>query len=64
MNCLKSYINALIHEDGEVATPGNTLGMGNPMVPTDTHPGTEPLVVKRHRKRNPPKNKRYFKNQS
>lgn len=25
-------------------TPGNTLGMGNPMVPTDNHNGTEPVI--------------------
>lgn len=28
----------------EMATPGNTMGMGNPMVPTDTTPGTEPIA--------------------
>ena len=27
-----------------VATPGNTMGMGNPMAPTDSTPGTEPLI--------------------
>ena len=27
------------------ATPGNTMGMGNPMAPTATEPGTEPLVA-------------------
>lgn len=26
------------------ATPGNTMGMGNPMPATDTQPGSEPLV--------------------
>lgn len=28
------------------ATPGNTLGMGNPMAPTATEPGTEPVIPK------------------
>ena len=31
------------------ATPGNTLGMGNPMVPTATEPGTEPIIPKHPR---------------
>ena len=26
------------------ATPGNTIGIGNPMAPTDTTPGTEPIL--------------------
>lgn len=29
-----------------VATPANTTGMGNPMAPTDTENGSEPLVAK------------------
>lgn len=28
----------------EMATPGNTMGMGNPMAPTETQPGTEPIA--------------------
>lgn len=33
--------------DGSIAaTPGNTLGMGNPMIPTVTEPGTEPVIPK------------------
>lgn len=31
---------------GITATPGNTCGMGNPMPPTDTEPGSEPIIVK------------------
>lgn len=26
------------------ATPGNTLGMGNPAIPTAEEPGTEPII--------------------
>lgn len=61
MNCLKSYIDeqiqAIVYEDNIVTTPGNTMGMGNPMTPTDTIPGTEPIVVVPHKKRKHPKNK-------
>lgn len=32
--------------DEECATPGNTMGMGNPVAPTETIPGSEPLTVK------------------
>lgn len=33
-----------IYENGTItATPGNTVGMGNPMLPTAEEPGTEPL---------------------
>lgn len=28
----------------EMTTPGNTMGMGNPMAPTETQPGTEPIA--------------------
>lgn len=31
------------------ATPGDTMGMGNPMAPTATEPGTEPLIPKHPR---------------
>lgn len=31
------------------ATPGNTLGIGNPMAPTATEPGTEPIIPKHPR---------------
>ena len=34
-----------IYEDGAIAsTPANTVGMGNPMLPTAEEPGTEPLT--------------------
>lgn len=33
-----------IYEDGITATPANTVGMGNPMLPTAEEPGTEPLT--------------------
>ena len=32
--------------DGLCATPANTMGMGNPMLPTAEEPGTEPLTAK------------------
>ena len=61
MNCLKSYIDeqirTIVYEDGVVATPGNTMGMGNPMAPTDTTPGSEPIVVGPRKKRKISKNK-------
>ena len=60
MNCLKSYIDeqirTIVYEDGVVATPGNTMGMGNPMAPTDTTPGSEPIVVGPRKKRKNTKN--------
>ena len=31
-------------DGGIYGTPLNTLGMGNPMMPTDSTPGTEPLI--------------------
>ena len=40
---MKHLIDILIEMEG-VATPGNTMGMGNPMAPTDSTPGTEPLI--------------------
>ena len=43
MKTLKDYIKEM--EGG--ATPGNTMGMGNPMAPgMDGTSGTEPLVSK------------------
>ena len=33
-----------IYEDGITVTPANTVGMGNPMLPTVEEPGTEPLL--------------------
>lgn len=45
MKNLKDYIKEM--EGGVTATPGNTMGMGNPMTPgMDGTPGTEPLVSK------------------
>jgi hypothetical protein len=44
MKTLKEYLKEM--EGG--ATPGNTMGMGNPMAPgMDGTPGTEPLVTNR-----------------
>lgn len=40
-----------IYEDGAItSTPGNTVGMGNPMLPTAEEPGTEPLVTAKCKK--------------
>lgn len=40
-----------IYEDGSItSTPGNTVGMGNPMLPTAEEPGTEPLVTAKCKK--------------
>ena len=37
----------IYNENAEVtATPANTTGMGNPMPPTETNPGSEPLTGK------------------
>lgn len=37
----------IYNENAEIAaTPANTMGMGNPMAPTDTENGSEPLVAK------------------
>lgn len=67
MNNLKSYIedyiNRLVYEEGEavggavVGTPANTLGMGNPMTPTDVQPGSEPIVTAKSRKERKNKSK-------
>lgn len=41
----------IYNENAEIAaTPANTTGMGNPMSPTDTENGSEPLVAKRKKK--------------
>lgn len=43
-----------IYEDGVGAiasTPANTVGMGNPMLPTAEEPGTEPLVTAKTKKK-------------
>lgn len=36
----------IYNENTGIATPANTTGMGNPMAPTDTENGSEPLVAK------------------
>ena len=43
------------------ATPGNTLGMGNPMAPTATEPGTEPIIPKHPRNKKDKKKIKSFK---
>ena len=51
----------IYNENAEiVATPANTTGMGNPMAPTDTENGSEPLVAK-CKKDNKKKCKKYVK---
>lgn len=48
MKSLKEYLQ----EDAALnGTPANTMGMGNPMVPTEEQPGSEPLVTKRPKKK-------------
>ena len=34
-------------EDGAMATPANTMGMGDPQMPSNGNTGTEPLVQKK-----------------
>lgn len=44
-------ISDIYNENVEiVTTPANTTGMGNPMAPTDTENGSEPIVTKRKKK--------------
>ena len=47
MKTLKEYLKEM--EGGATATPGNTMGMGNPMAPSmdGQTTGTEPLVTNR-----------------
>lgn len=40
-----------IYSECECATPANTIGMGNPMLPTAEEPGTEPLTAKAKREK-------------
>ena len=50
MRTIKQYID----ECGEMATPANTMGIGNPVPPTETQPGSEPLPtakIKRKKKK-------------
>ena len=40
-----------IYETEGCVTPANTMGMGNPMLPTAEEPGTEPLTAKAKREK-------------
>ena len=40
MKNLKIYLE----DAGLAATPANTMGLGNPMPPTEGQPGSEPMV--------------------
>ena len=52
---MKNLIDIVNEMDG-VATPGNTMGMGNPMPPTDGCCGSEPLApIKKKTKKKPVK---------
>lgn len=53
MKTLRQYL-----ECDACATPGNTVGMGNPMVPTDSSPGSEPLITAKAKKEKIKKNKK------
>lgn len=39
-----------IYEDGAMSTPANTMGMGNPMPPTDGEVGSEPICTAKCKK--------------
>lgn len=43
---MKHILDYIEEECAGCATPGNTMGMGNPMSPTEEAPGTEPLCGK------------------
>jgi hypothetical protein len=47
---MKSIYNVYNENVEIVATPANTTGMGNPMAPTDTENGSEPIVTKRKKR--------------
>lgn len=48
-----------IKECGEgVSTPSNTLGIGNPVLPTDTEPGSEPYTGKVQKQKQKQKRKK------
>lgn len=53
MKTLRQYLEC----DG-CATPGNTIGMGNPMVLTGSSPGSEPLITAKAKKEKIKKNKK------
>lgn len=48
MKSLKEYLDDYLQENG---TPANTMGMGNPMPPTEDQPGSEPLATTKHKKK-------------
>jgi hypothetical protein len=52
---MKSILD--FYECGLNATPANTMGMGNPMAPTDTEVGSEPLVPNKKKKKTKSKEK-------
>ena len=54
MKTLKQYLEC----DGGAATPCNTMGMGNPMIPTDSLSGSEPLVTAKAKKEKVKRNKK------
>ena len=55
MKTLKQYLEC----DGGIATTsGNTMGMGNPMIPTDSLSGSEPLVTAKAKKEKVKRNKK------
>lgn len=43
---MKSLYNFLNEEGGAPATPGNTMGMGDPVADDGNGKGTEPLTTK------------------
>lgn len=55
MKTLKQYLEC---DGGITSTPGNTVGMGNPMAPTDSTPGSEPLVTAKAKKEKVKRNKK------
>lgn len=50
------HLKDILKEEGVFATPANTMGMGNPMPPTDGCCGSEPLApIKKKTKKKPVK---------
>ena len=43
---MRHILDYIEEECAGCATPGNTMGMGNPMPPTEEAPGSEPLCGK------------------
>jgi hypothetical protein len=46
---LKQYLSEEI--GASVSTPMNTMGMGDPQMPNDNTPGSEPLPIKKRSKK-------------